>query len=72
MQSICPGDTRAALEVFCLYEAEGEYFDISDPSHVTRYSIVIGQAAALQPGYFAGSGLHRLQAVLRRLPPEVH
>ena len=56
MQSICPGDTRAALEVFCLYEAEGEYFDISDPSHVTRYSIVIGQAAALQPGYFAGIG----------------
>lgn len=31
MQAIYPGDTRAALEVFCLYEAEGEYFDISDP-----------------------------------------
>lgn len=26
MQAIYPGDTRAALEVFCLYEAEGEYF----------------------------------------------
>ena len=30
MQSIYPGDTRSALEVFCLYEADGEYFDISD------------------------------------------
>ena len=32
MQSIYPGDTRSALEVFCLYEADGEYFDISDPN----------------------------------------
>ena len=32
MQSIYPGDTRSALEVFCLYEADGEYFDISDPA----------------------------------------
>ena len=56
MQSIYPDDTRAALEVFCLYEAEGEYFDISDPSHVTRDSIVIGQARAVQAGYFVGSG----------------
>lgn len=33
MQSIYPGDTRSALEVFCLYEADGEYFDISDPAY---------------------------------------
>lgn len=32
MKAIYPGETRSALEVFCLYEAEGEYFDISDPS----------------------------------------
>ena len=56
MQSIYPGDTRTALEVFCLYEAEGEYFDISDPAHVTRDSIVIGQAQTVQSGYFVGSG----------------
>lgn len=43
MQSIYPGDTRSALEVFCLYEAEGEYFDISNPSHIVRDSIIIGQ-----------------------------
>ena len=29
MQKIYPGDTRAALEVFRVYEAEGEYFDIT-------------------------------------------
>ena len=56
MQSIYPGNTRSALEVFCLYEAQGEYFDISDPAHVTRDSIIIGQAAAVQTGYFVGAG----------------
>ena len=56
MQSIYPGDTRSALEVFCLYEADGEYFDISDPAHVTRDSITIGQAHAVQTGYFVGAG----------------
>lgn len=56
MQSIYPGDTRAALEVFCLYDAEGEYFDISDPAHVTRDRIVIGQTAKTETGYFVGEG----------------
>ena len=56
MQSIYPGDTRSALEVFCLYEADGEYFDISEPAHVTRDSITIGQAHAVQTGYFVGVG----------------
>ena len=56
MQSIYPGDTRSALSVFCLYEAQGEYFDISDPAHVRRDGIVIGHAAAAQSGYFVGDG----------------
>ncbi|MCD8051812.1 MAG: 4Fe-4S binding protein [Clostridiales bacterium] len=55
MQKIYPGDTRSALEVFRLYEASGEYFDISDPAHVTRDSIVIGQPEAVASGYFVGS-----------------
>ncbi|MCD8397246.1 MAG: 4Fe-4S binding protein [Lachnospiraceae bacterium] len=54
MQAIYPSDTRSALEVFQLYEASGEYFDISDPSHVTRDSIVIGQPQAVESGYFVG------------------
>ena len=56
MQSIYPGDTRAALEVFCLYEARGEYFDIRDPAHVRRDSIVIGDMAAAPSGYYVGTG----------------
>ncbi len=54
MKEIYPGDTRAALEVFQLYEASGEYFDISNPSHVTRDSIVIGQPETVVSGYFVG------------------
>lgn len=56
MQSIYPGDTRRALEVFCLYEAEGEYFDISDPAHVTRDSFSIGNAPRAAAGYYVGQG----------------
>ncbi len=52
MQSIYPGNTRSALEVFWLYNAIGEYFDISDPAHIVRDSIVIGQQEALKGGYF--------------------
>lgn len=54
MKGIYPGDTRQALEVFRLYEARGEYFDISDPSHVERGSIAIGDGAADGGGYFVG------------------
>lgn len=56
MQSIYPGDTRSALEVFCLYEAQGEYFDISDPAHITRDGITIGMEAQTPAGYYVGSG----------------
>ena len=52
MQRIYPGDTRDALEVFCLYEAQGEYFDISDPSHIVRATILIGDVEEKQSGYF--------------------
>ena len=54
MKSIYPGDTRSALEVFCLYEAEGEYFDISDPAHIERDSFTIGKATRKTPGYYVG------------------
>lgn len=56
MQQIYPEDTRSALEVFAVYEAEGEFFDISDPSHVTRDSFVIGNIQKKQGGYFVGEG----------------
>ncbi len=52
MQKIYPEGTRDALEVFVMNEAEGEYFDISDPSHIVRASIVIGKDENEQHGYF--------------------
>lgn len=56
MQSIYPGDTRSALEVFCLYEAQGEYFDITDPAHITRDGITIGMDVQPAAGYYVGDG----------------
>lgn len=54
MKEIYPGDTREVLDVFCLYEAQGEYFDISVPSNIIRKSIVIGKVPEIQMGYFVG------------------
>lgn len=51
MQAIYPGETRSALEVFHLYKAQGEFFDISDPAHVTRGSIAIGEEKQEFSGY---------------------
>ncbi len=56
MKAIYPGDTRSALDVFCLYEAEGEFFDISNPSAVERDTIAIGRKKPADSGYFAGDG----------------
>lgn len=56
MQAIYPGDTRSALEVFRIHDAEGNFFDISDPSHVTRGTFTIGKAEARKAGYFVGDG----------------
>lgn len=54
MKEIYPGDTRDAIEVFCLYEAQGEYFDISNPSNIVRDTIIIGEAKAVRTGYHVG------------------
>lgn len=56
MKRIYPGGTRAALEVFCLYEAQGEFFDIRDPSRVSRDRFAIGHAAPSAAGYYVGDG----------------
>ncbi len=54
MRKIYPRDTRSALEVFQLYEAEGEFFDISDPAHISRGSIRIGENENTAYGYYVG------------------
>ena len=41
MKKIYPGDTKDAIEVFQLYEAQGEYFDICNPSNIVRDTITI-------------------------------
>lgn len=54
MQQIYPGETRTALEVFRICEAQGEYFDISDPAHVVRTDLQIGSPVMQRSGYFVG------------------
>lgn len=54
MQKIYPEGTRDALEVFRLYEASGEFFDISDPTNVTRGTISIGNPKTVIFGYYVG------------------
>ena len=54
MKEIYPGDTWEALEVFQLYEAQGEYFDISNSSKIVRDTILIGKGEKIQTGYFVG------------------
>ncbi|MDD6657667.1 MAG: 4Fe-4S binding protein [Lachnospiraceae bacterium] len=56
MREIYPGDTLDALEVFCLYEAQGEFFDISNPSRIVRETIIIGETEAAEIGFFVGEG----------------
>lgn len=56
MQQIYPQDTRSALEVFAIYNAEGEFFDISNPSHIVRDRFVIGNIEKRQEGYFVEQG----------------
>lgn len=59
---------RTALEVFCLYEAEGEYFDISDPSHIFRDQIHIGQDSHSQYGYWIEASCTGCGACLAACP----
>lgn len=56
MKEIYPDDTRQALDVFQLYEAQGEYFDISNPSSIVRDRIVIGDVKEVMTGYRVAEG----------------
>ena len=51
MNEIYPSpESRTALEVFCLYKGQGEYFDLSTKP-ITRESFSFGGQALLQFGY---------------------
>lgn len=60
MKKIYPGDTRNALEVFKFTDAEGNFFDITNPSHVTRGFFTLGKADSesekIKSGYFVKNG----------------
>lgn len=68
MQDIYPKDTRNALEVFCLYEAQGEYFDISEPKNIIRDDIIIGKPKIYQSGYFVADDCILCQKCLEVCP----
>lgn len=51
MQDIYPENTRSALVVFRIFEAHGNFFDISDPGHVTRGTFSIGKTSPETGGY---------------------
>lgn len=56
MKEIYRENTRHALEVFRLYKASGEYFDISNPAHIFRDEIIIGNAQSDNAGYYVDNG----------------
>jgi len=70
MKDIYPGNTREALDVFQLYEASGEFFDISDPAHVTRGPVTIGEGETLSAGYEVTDGCIGCRACLAVCPQE--
>lgn len=51
MKEIYPGNTRDAIVVFRLYKAQGEYFDITNPSHIVRETIMVGDTKVVHCGY---------------------
>lgn len=56
MKEIYPDDTKTALDVFCIYDAQGEFFDISEPSKIKRESFIVGKNKKDKyiSGYFVG------------------
>ncbi len=60
MKEIYPDDTRNALEVFKFTDAEGNFFDITNPGHVTRGFFTLGKADSesekIRSGYFVENG----------------
>ena len=54
MNSVYPGDSREILEVFCLYEGQGEYFCLADHP-IVRKSFCFGSSSRTQRGYRIGT-----------------
>lgn len=50
MNEVYPGDSRQILEVFCLYEGQGEYFNLSQ-SPICRETFLLGDAPEHKKGF---------------------
>lgn len=50
MNNVYPGETRDILEVFCLYEGEGEYFCLATEP-IERESFSFGQGKVIEKGF---------------------
>lgn len=69
MQRIYPDNTRNILNVFCIYEAHGEYFDISSPSNVFRESFTVGSAQEkTEGGYYVSDRCRQCRICYSKCP----
>ncbi|WP_066685614.1 4Fe-4S binding protein [Christensenella intestinihominis] len=50
MNDVYPGDSRGILEVFCLYEGQGEYFNLSK-TPIYRETFFLGNPVEHKKGY---------------------
>ncbi len=53
MNEVYPGDSRNILEVFCLYEGQGEFFDLSC-TPIFRETFLLGGWQEISKGYEIG------------------
>lgn len=53
MNGVYPGETRDILEVFCIYEGQGEYFCLAQEP-VERHSFTFGGAEPVAKGFMIG------------------
>lgn len=55
MEHMYPGKTRKILEVFCIYEGQGEFFDLSKVP-IFRETFLLGDAKEHKKGYHITDG----------------
>ena len=70
MKKIYPKDTRNILQVFILDKGEGQFFDISDTSHITRGLIQLGDVKTKPSGYFITSACIQCGKCLQVCPQQ--
>lgn len=70
MQTIYPTEkSRSALEVFCLYKGQGEYFDLTTKP-ITRESFTFGGQELQQFGYFITDHCKACGTCLEKCPQQ--